>query len=161
MHIIINAAVAEMICKCRANRFFGVERLRCIYDQYLSVSNKICTVDVVLSDDDEHYLIDNLLEDSQVILKYISSVNAKEAKEAKSSNPNQEDKLRKEIVKVGYARIDESIRDRLREWFAHAATGYIKARKEEFKSTRKTVLSTVHTPVENGCKDAGRVRQVG
>ena len=112
----------------------ALQRLWCIYELYLAISNdKICTLDVILSEDDEQYLIDNLLEDSQSVLDYINSV---DAEKATSSNPKQEDKLRKEIIKVGYARIDESIRDRLREWFAHAATQYIAEKKAEYKKDR-------------------------
>ena len=111
----------------------ALKRLWCIYELYLTISNDKCTLDVILSEDDEQNLVDNLLEDSQSILNFIKGI---EAEKATSSNPNQEQKLRKEIINVGYARIDESIRDRLREWFAHAATGYIAARKEEYRKDR-------------------------
>ena len=113
----------------------ALQRLWCIYELYLSVSNRICTLDVILSEEDEQYLIDNLLRDSQSILNYINGVNAKEAE---SSNPAQEQKLREQIEKIPgrYGAIDEAVRDRLREWFAHAATGYIAAKKEEYKKDR-------------------------
>lgn len=135
----------------------ALQRLWCIYELFLSVSNKICTLDVVLSEEDEQYLIDNLLKDSQVILKYITNVNAKEAK---SSNPKQEEKLRSQIEEIpgGYIVIDDAVRDRLREWFAHAATGYIEARKEEYKKDRPQYINLLRM-IEKMLSEAGRLEE--
>ena len=114
----------------------ALKRLWCIYELYLAVSNKTCSLDVILSEQDEQYLIERLALDTQNILTFINGVNSKMAK---SSNPAQEEKLRKQIAEIpgGYYAIDDAVRERLREWFAHAATGYIAARKEEYKKNRK------------------------
>ena len=118
----------------------ALQRLWCIYVLYLSVSNKSCTLDVILSDDDEQDLIDNLLEDSQVILKYIAGV---DTKEAMCKDKEQHKKMRKLIEEMpgGYGAIDNAVRDKLRDWFAHAATGYIEARKEEYKKDRSQYVN--------------------
>ena len=101
----------------------ALQRLWCIYELYLTISNDKCTLDVILSEDDEQDLINNLLQDSQSILEFINGVNAEMAK---SSNPNQEDKLRAQIAGFagGYGAFDNAVFDRLRDWFVHAATQY-------------------------------------
>ena len=110
----------------------ALQRLWCIYELYLSVSNQTCSLDVILSAEDEQHLIDYLLMNSEVVLVYINRVNAEKAT---SSNPAQEEKLRSQIAEIpgGYGAIDDAVRDKFREWFAHAATGYIAERKEEYK----------------------------
>ena len=133
----------------------ALQRLWCVYELYLSVSNKICTLDVILSEKDEQYLIANLLHDSQSILTYINGVNAEKAE---SSNPLQEEKLREQIEQIprSYNAIDEAVRDRLREWFAHAATGYIEERKEEYKKDRPEYINLLAT-VAKMLDEAGRL----
>ena len=133
----------------------ALQRLWCIYELYLTISNDKCTLDVILSEDDEQYLIDNLLRSSQSILDYINSVNAEKAT---SSNPNQEDKLRQEIVKVGYAQIDDAVRDRLRKWFAHAATQYIADKKAEYKKDRPKYIDLLGM-VAKMLQESGRLEE--
>lgn len=132
----------------------ALQRLWCIYELYLAVSNANCSLDVILSEQDEQYLIGNLIEDSQSILAYISGVNAEEAK---SSNPAQEEKLRAQIQQIpgGYGVIDDAVRDRLREWFANSATGYISERKEEYKKDRPQYIELL-TVVAKMLMEAGR-----
>ena len=123
----------------------ALQRLWCIYELYLSVSNENCTLDVILSEEDEQYFISNLIKDKDSILEYINGV---DAESAKSSNPDQEQKLRDQIMALedGYNTIDKSVRDALRAWFAVSANGYIEANKEEYKKQKAeyvTLLSTV------------------
>lgn len=110
----------------------ALQRLWCIYELYLTILDENCTLDVILSETDEEYLISNLLVSSESILAYISAVRAENAV---SSNPDQEKKLRAQIESFagGYSAINESIQDRLREWFAYAATQYIQDQKAEYK----------------------------
>lgn len=117
------------------HRPVALQRLWCIYELYLTISDNSCALDVVLSEDDEQYLITHLLQDSQSVLKYINGV---DAERAKSSNPEQEQKLRTQIVALsgGYTAIDEAVRERLRLWFADTATGYIEEKREEYKKDR-------------------------
>ena len=133
----------------------ALQRLWCIYELYLSVSNQICSLDVILSEEDEQYLIDNLLINSQSVLTYINGVNAEKAT---SSNREQEQKLRKQIAEIpgGYAAIDEAVRKRLREWFAHAATGYIAEKKEDYRGDRTKYIRLLRT-VTKMLLEAGRL----
>lgn len=110
----------------------ALERLWFIYDVYLEILEEKCSLAVILSEDDEQYLIENLLVSSQSILDYINKVRAEKAK---ASNPEQDKRLRLQIERLpgGYVAIDESIRDRLRDWFAHAARQYIQDVNSIFK----------------------------
>ena len=135
----------------------ALQRLWCIYELYLSVSNRNCTLDVVLSEEDEQYLINNLLRDSQSILDYINGVNAEKAK---SSNPAQEQKLREQIEKIPglYGAIDEAVREKLRGWFVLAATGYIEAKKEDYKKDRPKYIQLLRM-VAKMLDESGRLDQ--
>lgn len=108
----------------------ALQRLWCIYELYLAISDEKCKLDVVLSEEDERYLIRDLAKTSENILGYILKV---DSKSAKSANPSHEQKLREEISKVGYDAIDGVIRDRLREWLEQTAATRIANRKEVYK----------------------------
>ena len=136
----------------------ALQRLWCIYELYLSISHRNCTLDVVLSEEDEQYFIDNLLEDSLSVLKYIDGV---DSKSAKSSNPDQEQKLREQIedsVSDGYNGIDDAVRERLREWFAQAATMYITDRKSQYQNDKANYIELLEM-VSKMLDEAGRIEE--
>ena len=124
----------------------ALQRLWCIYELYLSVSDESCNLDVIMSSEDEKYFIDNLLEDKSTgsILEYISNVNARSAR---SSNPDQEQKLRDqiELLDGGYSTIDKGVRDALRAWFAVTARRYIEANKEEYIKQKGRYITLIRT----------------
>ena len=131
----------------------ALKRLWCIFELYLSVSNENCTLDVILSEDDEQFLIDNLLENTERILDYIKNV---DSEKAKSSNPKQEQKLRDQIAKIhgGYNAIDDAVRDRLRDWFVHAASGYIIANKDKYKANMPKYILLIRAVGKALCEAA-------
>lgn len=137
----------------------ALQRLWCIYELYLSVSNKMCTLDVILPEDDEQFFVDNLLKDSQSILTYIRGV---DAEKAKSSNPSQEQKLRDQIAKIpgGYNAINDAVRERLREWFAHAATRYIEENEKEYKKDMPKYIQLLGV-VGRMLLDSGKHKEAG
>ena len=134
----------------------ALERLWCIYELCLAILDENCTLDVILSEEDEQELIDNLLVSSQSVLNYINRV---KAESASSLNPDQEKKLRMQIEQFprSYAAIDEGIRDRLREWFAHAATKYIADHKEAYKEENMDKYIELLGMVAKMLAESGRV----
>lgn len=136
----------------------ALKRLWCIYELYLTISNDKCTLDVILSEEDEEYLIDSLLRSSQSILDFINGVNAEKAK---SSNPAQEEKLRKQIAGLagGYSAIDDAVREKLREWFAHAAKQYIAEKKDMYKRENVEKFINVLGMVAKMLRESGRLEE--
>lgn len=114
----------------------ALERLWCIYELYLAVWLKGCTLDVCLAEEDEQRFMKGLLADTQSILKYINAI---DAAKATSSDPVQEKKLRERIEKISgqYEVINSEVRDKLRSWFAHAANNFIEVNGKEYLSKDK------------------------
>lgn len=132
----------------------ALQRLWCIYELYLTVLYEGCTLDVILSEEDERSFIDGLLEDTESILKYINVI---DAAAAKSSNPAQEMKLRERIEGEtgGYDKINNEVRDKLRSWFAHAAKSFIETNKEEYQKETTKYIELVRM-VSKMLAEAGR-----
>ena len=135
----------------------ALQRLWCIYELYLSISHENCTLDVVLSEEDEQYFIDNLLEDSRSVLQYINGV---DSKSAKTSNPDDEQKLREQIEGIagGYNGIDDSVREKLRSWLAQAATLYISDRKSQYREDKVNYIELLEM-VAKMLDEAGKVEE--
>lgn len=139
------------------NNPVALKRVWCIFELYLTITTKQCKLDIVLSEEDEKYLIDNLIKDTDCILDYIDSV---DSESARSSNIDQEEKLRSQIKALngGFKAIDGAVKDRLREWFAHAATEYIDAHREEYKQNLAKYISLLES-VGKMLHHAGRLKQ--
>lgn len=124
----------------------ALQRLWCVYELWLALSTEHCTVHVILSEEDEQYLMNHLLEDSSVVLRYIESV---DVKTAKSSSPYQKEKLRREIESIaGYYATNYAMRKVLRKWFVNTATTYIGVMKETYKQNMPMYIKLLRTVAE-------------
>lgn len=118
----------------------ALERLWCIYELYLAISNKSCTLDIVLSEEDEQFLVSNLKKNTESIFKYISNVNTEKA------------------TPGGYGVIDGSIRDRLRKWFAQTTSRILASEKEQLKPDSEAYLELL-LAVAKMLSENGRIEE--
>ena len=120
----------------------ALQRLWCIYELYLTVLYPGCTLDVCLSEEDEQFFMQNLVKDTESILEYIDKVNAQQAL---SSNPKQEEKLRRRIEQIDgqYETINSKVRDKLRLWFAQVAKLFIKTNKQTYQKDKARYIQLI------------------
>ena len=139
------------------NQPVALQRLWCIYELYLTVLYKNCTLDVCLSEEDEEIFMQKLLQDTESIVQFINGV---DAKKAKSSNPVQEEKLRRRIQSIpgGYEVINNQVKGKLRLWFAVSAKSYIAENKEKFSQNKAYYVRLIQS-VGKMLYEAGRLEE--
>lgn len=104
----------------------ALKRLWCIYELYLAVRSKHCTLEICLSTEDQLRFVHGIMKDTNSILKYIQAIDSKSA----GAHPDKEKNLRARIEEIPgkYYTLDNAVRNKLRNWFAYAAQAYIQAR---------------------------------